>query len=167
MYLCDLYRTKKYASFSVADMSCARILKQQASCIYHQTLHEFIYKVTLINIGRQNWYIFFVIITFYISSKAFLCTPRISKWQPWVFVKFVITKWNYCSYCIKTKRPDWQADNKENQVQKEISIGKCHLNICNKRWMKIYSSVGIIVQDLYKWSKLFVLLRYLNVCKFR
>lgn len=99
MCVCDIYRTKKYASFSVAYMSCARILKQQASCIYHQTLHEFIYKVTLINIGRQNWYIFFVIITFYTLSKAFLCTPRISKWQPWVFVKFVITKWNYCSYC--------------------------------------------------------------------
>ena len=122
MCVCDIYRTKKYASFSVADMSCARILKQQASCIYHQTLHEFIYKVTLINIGRQNWYIFFVIITFYISSKAFLCTPRISKWQPWVFVKLVITKWNYCSYCIKTKRPDWQADNKENQVKKKYPL---------------------------------------------
>ena len=70
MCVSDIYRTKKYASFSVAYMSCARILKQQASCIYHQTLHEFIYKVTLINIGRQNWYIFFVIITFYFIKQS-------------------------------------------------------------------------------------------------
>ena len=120
MFVCDTYKTKKYALFSVAYMSCARILKQQASCIYHQTLHEFIYKVTIINIGRQNWYIFFVIITFYFIEQIISLYTSNIKMATMSICK--IGNYQMKLLFLLQDLADWQSNNKENQVKKKYPL---------------------------------------------